>query len=234
MKKNSKSTHLTAVALYSLFFYNQSLHTFFDDQDAQKFIDRMHKIEQDMHNLVNSVHHNIFDNITIPLQNAQKSTTVGHATTTNNSMQFFQESSNSLSFANNEKRISLTSQKNQDRATYTIAVTDAQKLPDSNQDEETIEALGNIQKYIAENFRSRPAHTILQECINLIEHPKKNYNLNIETSHQNNCTTYIIQSAAEQTVDQDEDTKEIAAEEIVEKNSRKKRKTQAAWYSKHA
>lgn len=232
MKKSSKSTHLTAVTLCSLFFYNQSLHAFFDDKDAQNFIDRMSKMEQDMHDFMNSVHHNIFDNITIPLQNAQKSTSVDHTTATNNAMQFFQESSNSLSFANHEKRISLTNQKNQDRATYTIAVTDAQEHPDTEQEEDTIEALGNIQKYIADNFHSQPAHTILQECMNLIKHPKKNHTLNIETSHKNNCTTYIIQSTAEQTVDQDEDTKDIKTEEMIEKNSRKKRKTQAPWQSK--
>jgi hypothetical protein len=234
MKKCLKSTHITAVALCSLLLYNQSLHSFFNDQDAQNFIDRMRKMEQDMHDFMNSVHHNIFDNITIPLQNAQKSTTVDHRTATNNAIQFFQESSNSLSFANHEKRISLTNQKNQDRATYTIAVTDAQEHADSNQEEDTVQALHNLQTYIADNFHSRPAHTILQECMNLIEHPKKNHTLNIETSHKNNCTTYIIQSAAEQTIDQDEDTKDIKAEEMIEKNSRKKRKPQAPWQSKQA
>jgi len=202
MKINSKITALT-MNLTLLSAYN--LHATYNDDFEEEFRARIDSVEKNIeavqknmqsslkefHNQMMQELDNRSNNFTsyVPLQNIAGS---------QNSIRSYQQSSSSLSFANNDKAIKIAEQKDNQSTTYVIKVTNKQAdesiIPASGNQKSDIQSeLQDLESYIKKNFRSKPAEKILEECINTMTHDHKDRLINIASSTNGNEKKYTIE-----------------------------------------
>ena len=204
MKINSKITALTMnFALLSSY----NLHATHNDDFEEEMLAQINRIQEqidttqksmrsslkEFHNQMIQEFDNRSNNFTsyVPQQNIAGS---------QNSIRSYQQSSSSLSFANNDKAIKIAEQKDNQSTTYIIKVTNKQAdesmaLTSDNQTSDIQSELQKLETYIKKNFRSKPAEKILKECINTMTHDQKDRLINITSSTNDNEKKYTIEIA---------------------------------------
>lgn len=224
MKINSKSVSIKMLAVCSALSYMQSLHTFFSDHFEQSFMQRMHKIQKEMQDICHDFSHAAFKNMTIP----SRTLIITNNPSNKSSLQqdAVQESSQSLSFTNQEKSITLTSLKNSMTKNYTISMTD--KHNEIENDQEPVIVLRDLQDYIQTKFKSASANVMLQECIDALEQEQDNNFISVQSSCSKNRLTYTIDIESKKT-DKEEDNQNSNLEDLQTEhpksyNDRKKKK----------
>jgi hypothetical protein len=121
-----------------------------------------------------------------------------NSTLPENNVNFYQQSTNSLSFSNQDKTIKIIEKKDSQAKIYTIYVTDKRNLIDgiqkpSTQETDSLTELKALQTYMKNTFHAKQAVEILQECINAMSHEQKNKLINIESSTNENQKKYTIE-----------------------------------------
>ncbi len=231
MKINSKHISITKLSLVSTLSYMSMTYAFFDDPFEKNFITHMHNIQKEMRNMFDNVD-TMLQQHTISARNQaiQKNSQSTSVDASNNNLaHFFQESSSSLSFANQEKAILITTKKNEIGTTYTIKVTEKQKHNLSD-DYDHVQDLESLHDYIEEKFKSHQAQQILEECIHALTEQSDNQTISIQSTDNNNTRIYTIeienqqQKKKNQNIDNDLDT--IETEQLEPNRNRKKKKSQ--------
>lgn len=192
MKINVKITTFTIVIVA---FYAQNIFAFFnDDIDNDDFIKKIHNLENNIHSAFNDFYNKTFQEVGNPTNHATDFIDQQSLTDNNRSIRYFQQSTNSMSFANNDKSIKISEQKTKKTKIYTINITDknpAQSKAASPKND-TVAELKDLQSYIKKSFHAHQAVKILQECLDTIGQENTNKSINIESSNENNQQRYVI------------------------------------------
>jgi hypothetical protein len=231
---------LTKIAIYFLIFFPQIIYPSFkndsDEYADADFITKMHEIEERIQKSFNQFHDHFFHDVDAYTQDLKKhsenilnQSMQPNLEQSQNGLNFYQQSTSSLSFSNQDKAIKITEQKNSTTTIYTIHVTDKKFADDENQ--ESMEEINNLaelqalQTYIKNNFHAKQAVSILEECINTISHEQKNKVVNIESSTDGNQKKYTIE------ISQKKDGIDTKPED--EKIEQKNKKRQASISPRH-
>lgn len=192
MKINVKTT---ALAIGYALFHAQNLSASFNnDIDNDDFIKQIHNLENNIHSVFNDFYNKTFQEVGNPTNHSTDFIDQQSLTDKNRSVRYFQQSTNSMSFANKDKAIKIIEQKTEKTKIYTIHVTD--KKPEqsnvASQKNDTTAKLKALQAYIQKNFHAPQAIHILQECLDTIEHEDANKSITIEASAEDNQQKFII------------------------------------------
>ncbi|MGZ6254834.1 MAG: hypothetical protein ACXWL5_02520 [Candidatus Chromulinivorax sp.] len=186
MNIRKKVILLSTITLLSYNTYNM---TFWgDDNFTQEIMQDFYNLQQKINNSMNRMFHDV----QVSTSNLQRQFDQKNCTNSQcKNVQYYQQSSSSMSFANNEKAIRIATEKNNDATTYTIDVTD--KVQQKNgKDNDSLAHLKTLIEYVKEHFSSHQAIKTLHECINILEHEQKNKMVSFNQSKEANHTQYVI------------------------------------------
>ena len=224
MKINSKITALTmSLALLS----TQNLKTTCNDDFEEEMLASMNRIQEQIDRAQNNMqrslkefHNDFFKNFDNRSNNFPSYGSQQNIDSNQNAMQSYQQSSSSLSFANNDKAIKIAEQKDNQSTTYVISVINKSTTNDAiaatnNQESDIQTELQDLETYIKKNFRSKPAERILEECMKTMTQEHKDRLINIASSTDGNQKKYTIEIAHK---------KEDPVDTVLTKKNRKNKK----------
>ncbi len=203
-----RNTTTTLTICYALLHANMHANTSNGNWD-EEFITKMNNIQkqfQDITNHMQSTIKNVQEQI-IYSDNSRTATSpsgVSLNIQNHNINHYYQQSSSSLSFANADKAIKIVEQKDNQKVTYIISITD--KIPYGAATQEPSDIIIDLQKlasYVKKSFQSQQADKILHECINALAEEHKNRVMNVETTVEGNQTKYTIEIAHKIATDAD-------------------------------
>ena len=175
----------------------------FNEDFEREFTERMDHLEKSIKNTetqlkesFNKLFHNLNSEIKSSLDYANQPDFMGNQ----NYIKHYQQTSSSLSFANNDKAIKIMEQKDNNTKTYTIIVTDktideTAMQESSNKPSDMVIELKELESYIQKTFQSKPAEKILEECITAMKEEHKDSLMNIASSVNGNQKKYTVEIA---------------------------------------
>ncbi len=225
MKVNSK---IVVLIMNLALLYTHNSHTIFNDDFEEEMLAKINLVQEQVETTEKNIQSSLkefhnqffqdFDTRTKDFPNyaSQQKTGINQIP-----MKSYQQSSNSLSFTNNEKTIKIGEQKDNNSTTFIIKVTnksdDSTKKTSLKKQEINIQdELQDLESYIKKNFRSKPAHKILEECLHAMTQDHKDRLINIASSTHGNEKEYTIEIAHK---------KEVPVVSTGTKKYRKKRKS---------
>ena len=186
---------------------SNTIDAFLDEDFEKDFIERMDHVEKSIKAIEKNIEaqlkeshnkllHDLNTEIKISRDYANKEDFMGNQ----NYIKHYQQSSNSLSFANNDKAIKIIEQKDNNTKMYTIIVIDKKSnevtmQKSSDQVSNITDDIKELESYIRNTFHSKPAEKILEECINATKEEHKDNLVNLSSSVNGNEKKYIIEIA---------------------------------------
>ncbi|MDP3788371.1 MAG: hypothetical protein Q8Q60_03600 [Candidatus Chromulinivorax sp.] len=219
MKINNKTT-IVAIC-YALSHAN--IHSIQPDDFEQEFITKMSGIQQqfqDVANKMESTLKNVREHIIYadnPRTAIDTSGLFANNIQNQNTSRYYQQSSSSLSFMNKDKAIKIVEQKDNQKTTYLITVTDKTSDGATQEHSDITADVRELAGYVKKAFQSKPADKILQECIDALQEEQKDRIMNIEATTDGNQTKYTVEIAHKMATNTD-------ANMATKKQSRKNKK----------
>jgi hypothetical protein len=220
---------INLVAICCLLFYTHNIHTLLNDNFEEEFITKMNQVQKqfeaatnDMQSTLKEFHNQFFHDLPTRTKDFPMYDQPKNIINNQNSSNYYQQSTSSLTLNNKDKEIKITEAKDTKTTTYIIIVThkkmnDITTETSNKQEFDTPTQLKELISYIQKAFQSKPADKILQECLNAMTEEHKDRIISIESSTNDNQQKYTIEIAHKKAIDTHMKT-------ISKKQSRKNKK----------
>ncbi len=196
-----KINTITSLLACSSLLQHQATHSFFNTQTHHNFMKKMHQINKDMNAMFDELNQAMHEHTAMITPVVRNLPTIDLQDAT---MKTFQESTNSMSFANQHKSVHLAEKHQQNgKTTYTITVTEQDDQ--GEQDLLPAQALQKVQDFIQEYFVAAQAVALVQACIDAIKQDMQDHLVQVQTSVNKNQATYIIEISPKEEEEEEEE-----------------------------